>query len=468
MTKLDEQLTTLAPLLQAYIDESAAGVKPAVKLRPMQELAADLQLRNWIEEGGLKGGELTEFVQLFFDNTTRLRAPGFLAHQTGSSTDSGVIASLLDGLVNNPMNIYEMGPATATIEYVIINWMLEKVGWTPAPWPQQLTQQNTSAAGVLTHGGSLGNLTALLSARTHIAPEAWEEGVGSDLILLASEQSHYSVSRSAGLLGLGRKQIINVPTRADGVIDVYKLADYIEEQQQQGKRIIALIANACSTAAGLFDPIRPIAEICKRTGVWLHVDGAHGASVLLSDKLACQLDGIELADSLVWDAHKLMQTPPLCTAVLVKNGLAMDKAFEQEASYLFHEKQQPGFDFIGRTVECTRSGHALKLFMTLAEKGEKQLGKDIEYGVDLASQAYELIQRSEGFSCPVEPQSNILCFEYVGAEPIQIRDALIAEGSFHLSTSNYMGKRYLRMVFMHRNTKIEDIKRLLKMIKKIA
>jgi len=468
LTSLENKLASLLPAIQQYVDETSAGKQPAVTLPPMHELADTLKVRSWIDNGGMDGVDLENFVSNFFDNTTRLRAPGFLAHQTGTSADGGVIGSLLDGLVNNPMNIYEMGPATATIEYVIINWMLEKCGWKPAPWPKDITVRTVSGAGVLTHGGSLGNLTALLAARTKAAPEAWEQGVSQDLVILVAAQSHYSVARSAGLLGLGRQQIIHVAVDEDGVIIPQELPELIDQQRSQGKRIIALVANACATAAGLFDPLREIGEICNSKGVWLHVDGAHGASVLLSDKLKSQMDGVELADSLIWDAHKLMQTSPLCTAVLVKEAKNLDQAFEQEASYLFHEKKQPGFDFMGRTVECTRSGQALKLFMTLAEKGEKELGKDVESGTDFALEVYSFMQRQDDFSSPVKPQSNILCFSYDQGDPIEIRDTLIEDGEFHLSTTLYQGRRFLRMVFMHKNTRIKHIQRLLDKIRMFA
>lgn len=458
--KLDESLSALIEPMQNYVQDSIAGNKPAIHLTPMPEIAEKLQVRHWVDQGGMDVAALKMFTDHFLAETTRLRSPGFLAHQTGVSTSGGIIGALLDGMVNNPMNIYEMGPATASIEYVLINWMLEKAGWQPAPWPQDIDEKTVSGAGALTHGGSLGNLTAILAARTQAAPEAWEEGVSDDLILLATQHSHYSVARSAGLLGLGRKQIVAVETDDNGVIMPDSLPDVIQTQRSQGKRIIALIANACATAAGLFDPLRAIGEVCQAEGVWLHVDGAHGASVLLSEKLSGLMDGIELADSLIWDAHKMMQTPPLCTAVLVKNSKTLDQAFEQEGSYIFHDKKQPGFDFIGRTVECTRAGQALKLFLSLAEKGEKGLAQDLEAQTAFAQTVYRWIEQQPDVSSPVFPESNIICFSIDQADPIQIRDALIEDGEFHLSTTQYKNQRFLRMVFMHNHTRLSDIERL--------
>ncbi len=443
-------------MLQDYVDRSSSGQMGAVSLPDMRELAERLRLRQWIETGGMDEARLVEFLADFLPATTRLHAPGFLAHQTCASSVGGTVGAVVDGLINNPMNIYEMGPATATIEYLILNWMLELCGWQPAPWPGE-GQGTGHGAGVLTHGGSLGNLTALLAARSAIAPEAWEEGVPDDLVVLAAPQSHYSVARACGLLGLGRKRIVPVAVDGQERIDPAVLAGQLHRLRGQGKRVMAVVANACSTAAGLFDPLRPLGEICREAGVWLHVDGAHGGGFLLHPELRQRLDGLELADSFIWDAHKMMQTPPLCTAVLVRRGECLDRAFWQEASYLFHEKRQPGFDFMHRTVECTRAGQALKLFFTLADKGPHGLGEDLARAVALTRRVWQWFDAQPDFHCPVEPEANILCFAHENADPIPIRDALIDEGEFHLSTTVYQGRRWLRLVVMNGNTSMDTI-----------
>ncbi len=468
MEPVQESITHILPTLQQYLDDSRAGRLGAVTLPPLRELAERLQVRRWVEQGGMDKQALERFLQVFLPATTKLHAPGFLAHQTCASSIGGTLGALIDGLINNPMNIYEMGPATAAIEYVLVNWMLELCGWQPAPWPRDRKADDACGAGVLTHGGSLGNLTALLAARTHAAPDAWESGVPANLVVLATPQSHYSVARSCGLLGLGRRQIVALDVDENGVILPEKLPARIAELRQRGKRIMAVVANACSTAAGLFDPLRPIGEACREAGVWLHVDGAHGGSFLLHPELRRHLDGLELADSFIWDAHKMMQTPPLCTAVLMRQARHLDQAFEQEASYLFHEKRQPGFDFMHRTVECTRAGQALRLFFTLADKGPARLADDLAATVALAHEAWAWFESQPDFRCPVEPEANILCFEHVGSDPIAVRDALIEQGDFHLSTTVFQGKRWLRLVVMHRNTTLETIQAMAGRIRELA
>ena len=453
--------------LEKYYQESISKTKPVINQIPLEKLISDLDLNAHIEDGRLSGDDLAQFMTNYLESTTRLLHPTYLAHQVGTSHYAGALASLIDGFTNNPMAIYEMGPGAASIEWFIINWLLQKVGWHPQPLKMPKSTDQIFGGGVLTHGGSLANLTALLAARSRMAPQAWQQGNPGDLVLLAPAECHYSVARAAGIMGLGCNAVYPLAVDEKGVVIPAKLPEVYARLQDKGKRVFAVVANGCSTAAGLYDPIREIGEFCNTHDLWFHIDGAHGASALLSQKHKNRLDGSELADSLVWDAHKLMRTPSLCTAVLVKDFRSIDKTFQQEASYLFHAKDQPGFDFIHRTVECTKAGLGLKWFFVLAALGEQGLEKHVDDQFELARKAYEYIESQPDFDCAVKPQSNILCFRLAGSNTLQldIRDKLIAQGEFYLSTTDFGGQRYLRMVFNHPDTNMDDIKMLIQSIR---
>jgi L-2,4-diaminobutyrate decarboxylase len=456
--------------LEKYYQESISKQKPVIHQDPMETLISDLDLNTHITEGRLTGDRLAQFLAKYLESTTRLLHPAYLAHQVGTSHYAGALASLIDGFTNNPMAIYEMGPGAASIEWAIINWLLEKVGWLPQPLRKPQNTDQIFGGGVLTHGGSLANLTALQAARSRVAPKAWQDGNPANLVLLAPAESHYSIARAAGIMGLGCNAIYPLAVDHQGVVLPGKLPEVYARLKDEGKSILAVVANGCSTAAGLYDPIRAIGEFCKAQQVWFHIDGAHGASALLSQRHKKRLDGIELADSLIWDAHKLLRTPSLCTAVLVKDARTIDQAFQQEASYIFHEKDQPGFDFIHRTVECTKAGLGLKWFFVLAALGEQGLAQHVDDQYELAQQAYDYVESQPGFACAVSPQSNILCFRVSGSDAIQlqVRDKLIAKGDFYLSTTEFGGRRYLRMVFNHPDTCLEDIKELIQHIRDLV
>jgi L-2,4-diaminobutyrate decarboxylase len=461
---------TVARALNRYQRTSMARKGRVVSQAPIEDLVADLGLAKLARQGGLSGRRLARFLEKYLAASTRLHHPGYMAHQVAVPHPAGALAALVDGFTNNAMAIYEMGPAAAAIEFFVINWMLSKVGWTPAPFPRESGAPGSTGGGVLTHGGSLANLTALLAARGCMAPDVWEKGAPADLALLAPSGSHYSVARAAGILGMGHAAMYRLEVDRQGRIVPDRIPGMLARVQSDGRRPMALVANACSTALGLFDPLHEIAAACRERGVWLHVDGAHGASALLSARHRELLRGVEQADSLVWDAHKLMRTPTLCAAVLVRDARNLDGAFEQEASYLFHAKEQPGVDFIHRTVECTKAGLGLRFFAVLASLGEQGLGAYVERQFALAREAHAYISELPDFSCPAEPQANILCFRMAGGDETQIavRDAMIADGSFHLSTAEVDGSRYLRAAFMNPETSMSDVRRMIDRVREAA
>jgi L-2,4-diaminobutyrate decarboxylase len=168
--------------------------------------------------------------------------------------------------------------------------------------------------------------------------------------------------------------------------------------------------------------------------------------------------------------HKLMRVTAFCTALLVRDALNLDNAFTQEASYLFYPKDQPGYDFLHRTIECTKPVLGLKFFLVLAAMGERGLGEYIDRQCDLTKQAYTYLQRLDDFYCPVEPQSNILCFKVkgVGDGHLVLRDRLLARGNFYVSTASLNGQRYLRLTLTNPATNMEVIRGLVHEIRDLT
>jgi L-2,4-diaminobutyrate decarboxylase len=456
----------VARALDAYSKEAGAGQGRVINQEPLERIVETLELDRYAQEGGLEGPTLSSFVERYLKVATRLHHPAYMAHQVAVPYATGALGSLIDGFTNNAMAIYEMGPGAASIEFWVLNWMLKKVGWQPAPLDRQSRVENAPfGGGVLTHGGSLANLTAMIAARHRVAPDVWANGNPPNLVILAPAGAHYSIARAAGILGLGQKAVCHLEVDSRGAVIPEKLAQTHERLRGEGKVPMAVVASACSTAVGIYDPLAEIGEFCRREGIWLHVDGAHGACALLSSKYRHLLRGVELADSLTWDAHKMLQTPVLCAALLVRDHRTLDRTFQQDASYLFHDKERPGVDFAHRTVECTKAGLGLKFFMVLGALGEAKLGAFVERQYDLAAQAYEYLRQQPGCECAVQPQSNILCFRFEGGDELRIRDALNAQGDFYLSSAVFGGKRYLRMALMNPHTRLEDIQRLVQTLR---
>ena len=439
--------------LASHVDSSQRGERPVVAQPSIEDNIEALELRSLIRGGGLDSRRFSDFLGDYLERTTRLHHPGSLAHQVASPDIPAALADLIHGAINDTAAIYEMGAAGATIELVVLEWMLEKVGWSP-----------DRSAGVLTHGGSLANLTALLAARARVAPDAWEQGTPADLAVLAPPSVHYSVRRAVSILGLGERAVCELEVDELERIRVDRLGDALERVRADGRRPMALVAASCATATGLHDDLNGIADFCERNGIWLHTDAAHGASALLSPKHRELLGGIDRSDSVIWDAHKMLRTSSLCAAVLMRSGADLMGAFHQKASYLFYDDQDSeGVDFIGRAFECTKGAIGMKLFLNLAWRGEHGLGAYVGDCYDKTLRFHELISARPGFECPYSPESNILCFRYGrdGSRQVAIREHLIAQGEFHISSAEIGGERYLRIVPTAPATDDETIERLL-------
>jgi L-2,4-diaminobutyrate decarboxylase len=457
VSDLEQAVEVALAALTNYVRDSVAGCVPAITLRPVNEVIDRLELRHWLRRGNMTPDSFARFLEAYLENTTRLHHPAYLAHQVAPPDAPAAVADLIHGTINNPMMVYEMGPAGVAVELVVLDWMLEKVGW-----------QGTGA-GILTHGGSLGNLTALLAARTRAEPDSWTHGMTGKSAILAPRSCHYSIRRAAAILGFGEHGVIPIDTDSLERIIPESLPRALDRARAAGLRPSALVANACATGTGLYDALQPTAAFCREQGLWLHVDAAHGASALLSPRHRSLLEGIELADSFVWDAHKMLRSSALCTGVLFRRAADLDHAFRQRASYIIYE-ESPYVDLATRSFETTKTALGLKLFLNLAWRGEQAMGDYVAAQYDKARRFHARIAALPSFECPYEPQSNILCFRHQGEDELQlhIRTQLMQRGDFHISSTEIRGRRYLRLSVMSPATTEETIDTLIAAIEEIT
>jgi L-2,4-diaminobutyrate decarboxylase len=442
-----------------YVARSQAGEGPAVSAPPLDDVLEELDLRRLVRDGGLDADAFGAWLETFLERSTRLHHPGELAHQVASPDMGAALADLVHGAINQPMSIYEMGSAANAAEAVVVEWMCERIGW------------DSGAGGVLTHGGSLANLTALLAARAAAAPSAWTDGVDGGLAVLAPPSAHYSVKRSVAMLGLGERAVVPLEVDEFERIVPAGLEAAVERAAADGRRPVALVAAACATSTGLHDDLDAIGSFCRERGIWFHVDAAHGASALLSEQHRHLLRGIDRADSVVWDAHKMLRTSSLCAAVLVREAPRLEAAFQQRASYLIYEDPQAaGPDLLGRQLECTKAPLGLKVLLNLALRGQRGLGEYVAEQYAKTLRFWETISAREGFECLCRPESNILCFRYGddAALQIELRERLLSEGRFHLSSTEVGGERWLRISVMAPATSEATIEELLDSIERLA
>src|SRR4029079_17400765 len=221
-----------------------------------------------------------------------------------------------------------------------IRWMGELAGFGP------------EVGGTFTSGGTEATFTALLAARARAMPDAWEHGVGDRApVVLAGEHAHYAVTRAVAELGLGMRRALAIPSR-DHRMDPLAPEARLDGLAREGQPVMPVVATAGSTATGSFDDLDTIGRLCEARNIWLHVDGAHGASALVSEAHRHRVRGIERARSIAWDPHKLLLMPLGTGVLLVREEADLDRAFAQRAPYLFHHADGPVLDQGVRSFLC--------------------------------------------------------------------------------------------------------------------
>jgi L-2,4-diaminobutyrate decarboxylase len=396
-----------------------------------------------------------------------LAHPMYMGHQVAPPLPHAVLADTLASLLNQSVAVWEMSPTGTPVEGQVVRWMRELLGFPD------------HADGTFVSGGSAANLTGLLAAREAAFPGAWEAGVagreGLDrAAVFVAAHAHYSMERSLGIMGLGAGAAVPVAER-DFRLDPAALDRAIDRALAAGRLPLTIVATAGSTATGLFDDLPDIADIARDRGIWLHVDGAHGASFLASGRLRDRLSGIERADSVAWDPHKMMFMPISAGAVLVRDRRHLDGAFHQSAPYLFHPRpgETRSHDMGRRTLQCSRRFDALKVWVCLQHYGLDHIARLQERTVDNALALHGLLSDAGDFEPAHMPDSNILCFRHLPAsrngrpkeelDALQgrLREAYNASGRGWITTTVLGGRRVLRVTLMNPATELRHLAALL-------
>jgi L-2,4-diaminobutyrate decarboxylase len=262
---------------------------------------------------------------------------------------------------------------------------------------------------------------------------------------------------------MGRRKGISIASR-DYKLDVDLLMSTLDRLRAEGKRVMAVVATAGTTATGSFDDLETIGSLCGERGIWLHVDAAHGASALLSARPPQALKGLRHSRSLAWDPHKMMLLPLATGMVLTRDEGDLERAFAQQAPYLFHAgKSTRILDQGIRSFQCSRRADVLKLWFAIQRFGSRGLGRLYDHLCGTARQLYDAIEERSDFDNLHEPESNILCFRYRGSDALnrELRARYNREGSGWITATVLGGRPVLRVTMMNPRTGAEHVRALL-------
>jgi len=425
-------------------------------VRPVSAAELLEQMNMSLPSEGRPLPELLDDVRQTLHYSVRTGHPGFSNQLFGDHDPAGLLGEWMTALINTSMYTFEVAPVVTLMETTLMEHMCGYVGWS-----------GDLGEGVLTPGGSVANLMAMLAARNRRCPDAKEQGLDSTsrLVAFMSEEAHYSIERAASVVGLGTAAVRRVPVDAVGRMDPEALEALLAQVVADGDQPFFLSATASTTVAGAFDPFEPLADIAERHGMWLHIDGACGGGVLLSPQHRSLMAGCERADSVTWNPHKMMGIPLACSALLMRERGRLAATNSMAADYLFHDDgdEDARFDLGDITLQCGRRVDSLKLWLSWQSLGDEGHAQRIDRMFEIAATFREMLAEREGFEVRRDPQGCNTCFHWVpeslrqgetgprrdqalGKTAIEIRRRLRADGRLLINYAPLDGVPVLRHV----------------------
>lgn len=377
----------------------------AKKLPATTQPSSDDIRRNLPLELGAQGaGEdvLQSALQSYLEMSPDVSHKDFNKLLYSGINPTAVLGDWVTALSNATMHTFQMSPVASLMEIEVINAFCRLIGYQHCD-------------GIMVSGGSQANLTGMMLARQQYYPYMREQGMGGKvLVIFCSDQAHYSLQKAVIALGIGTDNLIAVDTDANGCMKIDALEVEIEKAIRANKQPLMISATAGTTVVGAFDDITALSEVSRKYKLWLHVDGAWGGPVAFSKKHRHLVKGIELADSVGLDAHKVLNVPLTAGLILCRHeNLLAESAGGGGETYLFHADQNASLNLGAKSIQCGRRADALKVWLSWKERGSEGFAEKIDYLMEQREQFAAIIEEHPSFEL-LGPASylNVL-FSYV-------------------------------------------------------
>lgn len=392
-----------------------------------------------------------EMLQDVYSNMSRVQHPRCFACIPSPVSLFSWMGDVMTNAFDPHAGSWLNSSGASCVEQELIRWLCSLAGY-----PQD-------SGGLFVSGGSMANLTALTAARDSKLTDS-ERPLA---VAYVSDQTHSSIAKGLHIIGFRADQVRKVPCDSNFRMRIDKLNEAIREDLAAARKPFCIVATAGTTNTGSIDPLEQIAQICQEHNLWMHVDGAFGASILLSPRYRGQLKGIEHSDSMSWDAHKWLMQTYGCSMVLMRDRNKLLQSFSTHPEYLRDAESdgdRPNFWDFG--PELTRPARGLKLWITLQVMGSERMGHVIEHGCEMAQLAEKTILRYPNWEMISHAQQGIVNFRYVPPHlseqeldrlNLQIAQEINATGYAQILTTELTGKRVLRMCILNPETTEEDI-----------
>lgn len=456
---------TAEAIANAFLDDKAySGPTP-------DELKKIITQSSILPEKGLGFENVFEITkQKILPNLLRTPSTDYMAHLHGPSLVETIASELVISTFNQSMDSWDQSPVATEIEIEVIKHLCALYGY------------NENSDGVFTSGGSQSNQTAIILARDWFCSKILNHDVKknglnekcSKLRMYTSDISHFSMEKSAHILGLGYKAVVKVPVDSQKKMDVNALHSLIEQDKKNGNIPFLIVGTVGTTDFGSIDNLEELGKIARKNNMWLHADAAYGSGVIMSDKYSSRVKGLSLCNSITVDFHKMFLMPISCSAVLIKDGKAFE-ALTIHADYLNREEdEEDGYsNLVDKSLQTTRRFDALKVWISFQARGKDGWAELINTSMENAMYLYSILKADSDFEVITEPEISSVVFRYKNCKNAdevnkKVRRKLIHEHGIVIGQTVSDGNTCLKFTLLNPLITSQKLDELKSLIKKLA
>ncbi|MFC2117984.1 pyridoxal phosphate-dependent decarboxylase family protein [Bacteroidota bacterium] len=419
------------------------------------------------EKGESMESIFQDFQRIILPGITHWQSPGFHAYFPGNSSYPSLLAEMLTATLGAQCMKWVTSPAATELEEKVMNWLKELIG-IPAGWD-----------GVIQDTASTATLTAILCAREKYSNFSINEKgfVGENKYrIYCSTETHSSIEKAVRIAGYGKNSLVKIKTDSNYALDPLALEATIRNDINIGLEPVCVVATLGTTGSTAIDPLDKIASICEKNNIWLHVDAAYAGTALFLPEYKWMINGINKADSFVFNPHKWLFTNFDCSAYFVKDKELLIRTFEILPEYLKTSTGKKVNDYCDWGIQLGRRFRALKLWFVLRNFGVEGIQNKLRFHISLSKEFRNFIDNDKEFELITEPSVNVVCFHFIPPEISDIEkinlinETLLEEinksGEVFLSHTKLNGVYTIRMVIGQTNVERKHIVNAWELIKK--
>jgi aromatic-L-amino-acid decarboxylase len=440
---------------QAVLDELVGFVEglpgaPSVDVDGLEDVVPQLLVAPGEEPGEF--GVLLERLQLAMGKAVETAGPSYLAYIPGGGLFTSALAELITRVYNRYTGVSALGPGPVAMEHGVMRWLCREFDLP------------TGAMGLVSTGGSMATLSALVAARERMLGEGFADGT-----IYVTAHTHLCVAKAARVAGFPAARVRVVPTSSDLRMDPEAAAQMVALDRADGLRPAVLVGTAGTTDSGTVDDLERLADLCRTDNLWFHVDGAYGGFFRLTSRGRRRLRGIDRADSVVLDPHKGLFLPFGTGVLLVQDGSTLQAAFSSDASYLQDLSVDDTLpDYNGLTPELTREARGPRLWLPLHLHGVAAFRDALDEKLDLATRAYQALSSDPRIETDGPPDLTVVTFRLRDGDDHahqQWLEKINASRRVHLSSTRIGGRYTLRLCVLSHRTHHDRVEEAVDLIR---